>query len=48
MLENSGFQVTVVEAQNYVEVPPGIIVRQQPAPGNQVPEGGSVTIEVSK
>ena len=52
MLESSGFQITVVESQNYSAVPPGlppgIIVRQQPAPGSQVPEAGSVTIEVSK
>lgn len=47
-LQDAGFRVTVVEAQSYPGVAPGIIVRQQPAAGSQVPEEGSVTIEVSK
>jgi serine/threonine-protein kinase len=48
MLESSGFRITVVESQNYPGITPGVIVRQQPASGSQVPEDGSVTIEVSK
>jgi serine/threonine-protein kinase len=48
MLESSGFHITVVESQNSVGLPPGVIVRQQPGSGSQLPEGGAVTIEVSK
>ena len=48
VLQSSGFRVTVVESPNYPGIPPGVIVRQQPASGSQVPEDASVTIEVSK
>ena len=48
MLQDRGFRMTVVESQTYPGIPPGVIVRQQPAAGTQVPEEGSVTIEVSK
>ena len=48
VLQDAGFRVTVVESQSYPGVAPGIVVRQQPAAGTQVPEEGSVTIEVSK
>ena len=48
LLRTRGFRMTVVESQTYPGIPPGVIVRQQPAAGTQVPEEGSVTIEVSK
>jgi beta-lactam-binding protein with PASTA domain len=48
VLQDAGFHVTVVESPASPGVAPGVIVRQQPAAGSQVPQEGSVTIEVSK
>lgn len=48
VLQDAGLHVTVVESQAYPGTAPGVIVRQQPTAGSQLPEEGSVTIEVSK
>lgn len=47
-LRARGFRVTIVGSQPYAGVPPGTVVRQQPAGGFQVGDGDAISIEVSR
>lgn len=47
-LRTRGFRVTIVGSQPYAGVPPGTVVRQQPAGGFQVGDGDAISIEVSR
>ena len=47
-LRSRGFRVTIVGSQPYAGVPPGTVVRQQPAGGFQVGDGEAISIEVSR
>jgi beta-lactam-binding protein with PASTA domain len=47
MLRGRGFRVAIVGSQPYPDVPPGTIVRQQPAGGFQVAPSDSISLEVS-
>lgn len=47
-LRARGFRVTIVGSQPYAGVPPGTVVRQQPAGGFQVGDGDAISVEVSR
>jgi eukaryotic-like serine/threonine-protein kinase len=47
-LRSRGFRVSIVGSQPYPGVPPGTVVRQQPAGGFQVGPGDPISIEVSR
>jgi serine/threonine-protein kinase len=47
-LRSRGFRVTIVGQQPYPGVPPGVVVRQQPAGGFQVGPSEAISIEVSR
>jgi eukaryotic-like serine/threonine-protein kinase len=48
VLRNRGLRVSIVGSQPYPGVPPGTVVRQQPAGGYQVAPGTPISIEVSR
>jgi eukaryotic-like serine/threonine-protein kinase len=47
-LRSRGFRVSIVGSQPYPGVPPGTVVRQQPAGGFQVGPGDAISVEVSR
>jgi eukaryotic-like serine/threonine-protein kinase len=47
-LRARGFRVTIVGSQPYPGVPPGTVVRQQPAGGFRVAGGDATSLEVSR
>ncbi len=47
-LRARGFRVTIVGSQPYPGIPPGTVVRQQPAGGFQVGGSDSISLEVSR
>jgi beta-lactam-binding protein with PASTA domain len=47
-LRSRAFRVSIVGSQPYPGVPPGTVVRQQPAGGFQVGPGDPISIEVSR
>ena len=47
-LRSRGFRVTIVGSQPYSGVPPGTVVRQQPAGGFRVGPGEAISLEVSR
>ena len=47
-LRGRGFRVTIVGSQPYPGVPPGTVVRQQPAGGFQVGASDPISLEVSR
>ena len=47
-LRSRGFRVTIVGSQPYPGVPPGTVVRQQPAGGFQVSQADPISLEVSR
>ena len=47
-LRTRGFRVSIVGSQPYPGVPPGTVVRQQPAGGFQVGAAQAISIEVSR
>ena len=47
-LRSRGFRVTIVGSQPYQGVPPGTVVRQQPAGGFRVGPSDSISLEVSR
>jgi hypothetical protein len=47
-LRSRGFRVTIVGQQPYPGVPPGVVVRQQPAGGFQAGPSEAISIEVSR
>jgi beta-lactam-binding protein with PASTA domain len=47
-LRARGFRVTIVGSQPYPGVPPGTVVRQQPAGGFQVAAADTISLEVSR
>ena len=48
VLRARGFRVSIVGQQPYPGVPPGTVVRQQPAGGFQVGPAEAISIEVSR
>lgn len=48
VLRARGFRVTIVGQQPYPGVPPGIVVRQQPAGGFQLGPSDAISLEVSR
>jgi eukaryotic-like serine/threonine-protein kinase len=48
VLRGRGFRVAIVGSQPYPDVPPGTVVRQQPAGGFQVGPSDSISLEVSR
>jgi beta-lactam-binding protein with PASTA domain len=48
VLRRLGFRVTIVGQQPYPGVPPGTVVRQQPAGGFQLGPSDAISLEVSK
>jgi serine/threonine-protein kinase len=48
VLRNRGFRVAIVGSQPYAGVPPGTVVRQQPAGGFKVAPSDSISLEVSR
>lgn len=48
VLRARGFRVTIVGEQPYPGVPPGVVVRQQPAGGFQLGPSGGISLEVSR
>jgi serine/threonine-protein kinase len=48
MLRGRGFRVAIVGSQPYPDVPPGTIVRQQPAGGFQISPSDAISLEVSR
>lgn len=47
-LRTRGFRVTIVGSQPYPGVPPGTVVRQQPAGGFRVAAADAISLEVSR
>jgi eukaryotic-like serine/threonine-protein kinase len=47
-LRSRGFRVTIVGSQPYAGVPPGTVVRQQPAGGFRVGPADPISLEVSR
>lgn len=47
-LRSRGFRVTITGSQPYPNVPPGTVVRQQPAGGFRVAQGDPIALEVSR
>lgn len=47
-LRARGFRVTIVGQQPYPGVPPGVVVRQQPAGGFQLAPADAISLEVSR
>ena len=47
-MRSRGFRVTIVGSQPYPGVPPGTVVRQQPAGGFRVGPADSISLEVSR
>jgi beta-lactam-binding protein with PASTA domain len=48
VLRGLGFRVTITGTQPYAGVPPGTVVRQQPAGGFRVAPAGPISLEVSR
>jgi eukaryotic-like serine/threonine-protein kinase len=48
LLRARGFRVAIVARQSSPGVPPGVVVRQQPAGGYQVHPGDAISLEVSR
>jgi serine/threonine-protein kinase len=48
VLRRQGFRVSIVGSQPYAGVPPGTVVRQQPAGGFRVGPSDAISIEVSR
>ena len=48
VLRASGFRVTIVGSQPYAGVPPGTVVRQDPAGGFQVGASEAISLEISR
>ena len=48
LLRAEGFRVSIVAQQSAPGIPPGVVVRQQPAGGYQVHPGDAISIEVSR
>jgi serine/threonine-protein kinase len=48
VLRSLGFRVTIVGQQPYPGVPPGTVVRQQPAGGFQLGPSDAISLEVSR
>jgi serine/threonine-protein kinase len=47
-LRTAGMRVTIVGSQSYPGVPPGTVVRQQPASGYRVGPADAISLEVSR
>jgi len=47
-LRRQGFRVSIVGTQPYPGVPPGTVVRQQPAGGFRVGGSDAISLEVSR
>ena len=47
-LRSSGFRVAITGSQPYPGVPPGTVVRQQPAGGFRVAQADAISLEVSR
>jgi beta-lactam-binding protein with PASTA domain len=48
LLRAQGFRVTIVSQQSAPGIPPGVVIRQQPAGGYQVHPGDAISLEVSR
>jgi serine/threonine-protein kinase len=48
LLRARGFRVAIVSEQPYPNIPPGTVIRQQPAGGFQVALGEAISLEVSR
>jgi serine/threonine-protein kinase len=48
LLRTSGFRVAVIARSQYPGVPPGVVLRQSPQPGFEIPPGATVSLEVSR
>ena len=48
LLRAEGFRVSIVAQQSTLGIPPGVVIRQQPAGGYQVHPGDAISIEVSR
>jgi eukaryotic-like serine/threonine-protein kinase len=48
VLRTRGFRVTIVGEQPYPGVPPGVVLRQQPAGGFQLGPADAISLEVSR
>ncbi len=48
VLRSAGFRVTIVGTQTYPGIPPGTVVRQEPAAGHQVGPADAIALEVSR
>lgn len=48
LLRGEGFRVSIVAQQSTPGIPPGVVVRQQPAGGYQVHPGDAISLEVSR
>jgi beta-lactam-binding protein with PASTA domain len=48
VLRARGFRVSIVAQQPYPGVPPGVVLRQQPAGGFQLGPSDAVSLEVSR
>jgi len=47
-LRRQGFRISIVGTQPYPGVPPGTVVRQQPASGFRVGASDAISLEVSR
>jgi serine/threonine-protein kinase len=48
LLRAQGFRVSIVSQQSAPGIPPGVVIRQQPAGGYQVHPGDAISLEVSR
>jgi beta-lactam-binding protein with PASTA domain len=48
LLRAQGFRVSIVAQQSALGIPPGVVIRQQPAGGYQVHPGDAISLEVSR
>jgi serine/threonine-protein kinase len=48
LLRAQGFRVSIVSQQTAPGIPPGVVIRQQPAGGYQVHPGDAISLEVSR
>jgi serine/threonine-protein kinase len=48
LLRGQGFRVSIVAQQSAPGIPPGVVIRQQPAGGYQVHPGDAISLEVSR
>jgi serine/threonine-protein kinase len=48
LMRAQGFRVSIVSQQSAPGIPPGVVIRQQPAGGYQVHPGDAISLEVSR